>query len=56
MLHDSQTDVIYVPMAIRCQFPRLRKSLSETIVKAARIKFFPLRNDNWSWRHRLTNL
>lgn len=37
MLHDSQTDVIYVPMAIRCQFPRLRKSLSETIVKA-RIK------------------
>ena len=34
MLHESQTDVIYVPMVIRGQFPRLRKSLSETIVKA----------------------
>lgn len=34
MLHDSQTDLVCLPMAIRRQFPRLFKSLSDAFVKA----------------------
>ena len=37
MLHDSQTDLVFIPMAIRYHFPRLYKSLLDAF-KAARVK------------------
>ena len=37
MLHDSQTDFVFLPMAIRYHFPRLYKSLIEAFV-AARVR------------------
>ena len=37
MLHDSQTDLVFIPMAIRYHFPRLHKSLLDAF-KAARVK------------------
>ena len=29
MLHDSQTDLVFLPMALRLHFPSLYKSLTE---------------------------
>ena len=37
MLHDSQTDLVFLPQAIRYHFPRLYKSLTEAFI-AARVK------------------
>ena len=37
MLHDSQTDLVFIPMAIRYHFPRLYKSLIDAF-KAAHVK------------------
>ena len=37
MLHDSQTDLVFIPMAIRYHFPRLYKSLIDAF-KAAQVK------------------
>lgn len=41
MLHDSQTDLVFIPMAIRYHFPRLHKSLIEAF-KAAHVKCWEL--------------
>lgn len=41
MLHDSQTDFVFLPMAIRYHFPRLYKSLIEAFV-AARVRFWEI--------------
>ena len=34
MLHDSQTDLVFIPMAIRYHFPRLYRSLIAAFRKA----------------------
>ena len=34
MLHDSQTDLVFLPMAIRYHFPKLYKSLTEAFMLA----------------------
>lgn len=41
MLHDSQTDLVFIPMALRYHFPRLYKSLIEAF-KAAHVKCWEL--------------
>ena len=41
MLHDSQTDFVFLPMAIRYHFPRLYKSLIEAFV-AARVRYWEI--------------
>lgn len=41
MLHDSQTDLVFIPMAIRYHFPRLYKSLI-TAFRAAHVKCWEL--------------
>ena len=41
MLHDSQTDLVFIPMAIRYHFPRFYKSLIAAF-REARIKCWEL--------------
>lgn len=41
MLHDSQTDLVFIPMAIRYHFPRFYKSLIAAL-REARIKCWEL--------------
>ena len=38
MLHDSQTDLVFLPMALRLHFPRLHKSLTE-VFELAHVKY-----------------
>ena len=50
MLHDSQTDLVFLPMALRLHFPSLYKSLTEAF-ETSLGKGLHADNSGYNWRH-----